>query len=217
MVTLETLLATTAASLALAAPSPAPQRALAPPAQTAQSYLKIGDIAGEREHERAGGTEAQGAWIELSSLRWATTSADGEFWFEELVPGAHHDRDHERASGERAHRVVVKEVGKPGGMRPPEANREATAKRDLPAGTRLLVVDGRFARCALGTRHPALGVRHGDTAYRLEDVTIVACRKGARRGGAADDRPTEELAFYYDKIVYSYRAREHVLLGRQIP
>lgn len=49
--------------------------------------------------------------------------------------------------------------------------------------------------CKVGDRYPMLHLAGEDgQAYRLSDVKVASC------GGDADDRPTEEVAFYYNKI-----------------
>jgi hypothetical protein len=50
-----------------------------------------------------------------------------------------------------------------------------------------------WAACRVGARYPSLRLADGAQAYTLEDVTVASC-------GDADDRPTEEVAFYYNKV-----------------
>ena len=51
-----------------------------------------------------------------------------------------------------------------------------------------------WSACRVGARYPSLSLAGGAKAYLLEDVTVASC------GGDADDRPTEEVAFYYNKV-----------------
>ena len=61
----------------------------------------------------------------------------------------------------------------------------------------------RLARRA-GPSAAAIGrigqLGEGGKTYRLQDVTVASCG----RSGDADDRPTEEVAFYYNRIAFNY-------------
>jgi hypothetical protein len=48
----------------------------------------------------------------------------------------------------------------------------------------------------VGARYPALELGGGGKAYVLQGVTVARC--GGK--GDGDDRPTEEVAFYYNKV-----------------
>lgn len=56
-----------------------------------------------------------------------------------------------------------------------------------------------WAGCRVGKRYPSLELGEGGKTYTLQDVTVANCG----RSGDADDRPTEEVAFYYNKIVFN--------------
>lgn len=51
--------------------------------------------------------------------------------------------------------------------------------------------------CRVGTRYPQLQLGAAGRTYTLVGVTVASCSSGA---GDADDRPTEEVAFYYNRI-----------------
>lgn len=93
-----------------------------------------------------------------------------------------------------------------GGGRTETASGQATGKRQhMPIRTRAyydqprgkgsvwIRVGSPWAACRVGARYPSLRLAEGAQAYTLEDVTVVSC-------GDADDRPTEEVAFYYNKV-----------------
>lgn len=52
--------------------------------------------------------------------------------------------------------------------------------------------------CRVGARYPSLELGEGTKRYVLQDVTVASC------GSAADDRPPEEVAFYYNRIAFNY-------------
>ena len=93
-----------------------------------------------------------------------------------------------------------------GGARTETASGQATGKRqhmpvrvrtyyDQPQskGSVWIRVATPWAACRVGARYPSLRLAEGARAYTLEDVTVASC-------GDADDRPTEEVAFYYNKV-----------------
>ena len=51
--------------------------------------------------------------------------------------------------------------------------------------------------CRVGARYPQLQLGAGGKLYTLGDVRVASCGRAA---GDADDRPTEEVAFYYNKV-----------------
>ena len=75
------------------------------------------------------------------------------------------------------------------------------AKRATPAakGSVWIRVSTPWTGCRVGRRYPSLELGDGGKTYRLQDVTVANCG----RSGDADDRPTEEVAFYYNKIVFN--------------
>jgi type VI protein secretion system component Hcp len=58
-----------------------------------------------------------------------------------------------------------------------------------------LTVLASLPNCRVGTRYPSLTLNGRGKSYTLHEVTVVSCGSAA-----ADDRPTEEIAFYYNKI-----------------
>lgn len=65
----------------------------------------------------------------------------------------------------------------------------------LGKGSVWIRVSSPWAACRVGARYPSLELAGGGKTYRLQDVTVAACG-----GTSADDRPTEEVAFYYNRI-----------------
>ena len=59
-----------------------------------------------------------------------------------------------------------------------------------------------WAACRVGARYPSLELNDGKTRYQLQEVMVSSCG----RSGDADDRPTEEVAFYYNRIAFNYSA-----------
>jgi hypothetical protein len=93
-----------------------------------------------------------------------------------------------------------------GGGRTETASGQATGKRQhLPIRARTyydqaqgkgsvwIRVATQWAACRVGARYPSLRLAGGAHAYTLEDVTVASC-------GDSDDRPTEEVAFYYNNV-----------------
>ena len=77
--------------------------------------------------------------------------------------------------------------------------RSAWVARSTPAqaGAVRVKVKLPWLACRVGARYPALELGGGDgKAYVLQGVTVASC--GGK--GDADDRPTEEVAFYYNKV-----------------
>ncbi|HEX6218425.1 MAG TPA: type VI secretion system tube protein Hcp [Sphingomicrobium sp.] len=72
------------------------------------------------------------------------------------------------------------------GLRQPPAQGTFRVKTKMP-----------WAGCRVGARYPQLQLGAGGRTYTLTGVTVASC--GAASGDA-DDRPTEEVAFYYNKI-----------------
>lgn len=190
------------------APSPPPERALG-------GYIKIPDIDGEstdNDHKD---------WIILESMSWptaASASDDGQFWFESLKPGLQTEdqgrntaRDAVKedstatgsASGKHQHKplAIVKRIDK---------SSPIMMHRKLAPATKLLVVEGRFDACEPGKHYPQLEVGQDGKNYQLHNVHVEGCSKVNATSGDADDRPTEEVAFYYNKIAFSYERRKMV-------
>ena len=53
-----------------------------------------------------------------------------------------------------------------------------------------------WADCRVGKRYPSLEISDGTQAHRLVNATVAGCG----RTGSAADRPTEEIAFTYNRI-----------------
>ncbi|MCM8557282.1 type VI secretion system tube protein Hcp [Sphingomicrobium sediminis] len=117
---------------------------------------------------------------------------------------------------ETQRRVIIKEVGK----RDAEAGEDGEVRREvrirrevdraspdmargeIDKSTPILMASGQFATCEVGAKMDALSVRDGDDTYVLTDAMVTACM-----GSTSSDRPTEEVAFYYNKIAFSYGSR----------
>ena len=123
-------------------------------------------------------------------------------------------------------------------------NAQPGARAQLASGT--LTVSGLFNRCRVGMRYPGLTFDDGAVVYRLRDATVTECVaasgdvadrpteqislsvSGATNdsrpteqvtlstAGDADDRPTEEVAFYYNKISFRYARGNMTMKGKKI-
>ncbi|WP_265530219.1 type VI secretion system tube protein Hcp [Sphingomicrobium marinum] len=169
-------------------------------------FLKIGDIEGEATD--AGHED----WIVIESVSFPTASPDGEFWFEGLRPGAAQDaKPRLRAPSRQVDRASPQLS---------QASNSGKAKvemhRPLAKGTPLMVVAGRFSDCKPGQIHDAVRIRSDDGEWLLTDARVEGCAKTMATSGDADDRPTEEVAFYYNKIAFSYAKRDPVIKGSKI-
>lgn len=81
-----------------------------------------------------------------------------------------------------------------GGRRLPVGSKlTVQVTRPLAKGSVWIRVATPWSACRVGARYPSLELAEGAQAYTLEDVTVASC-------GDADDRPTEEVAFYYNKV-----------------
>lgn len=100
-----------------------------------------------------------------------------------------------------------------GGGRTETASGQATGKRQhmpirarayydqpLATGSVWVRVASPWTACRVGARYPSIELGDGAARYVLQDVTVASC--GGSRD--ADDRPTEEVAFYYNKIAFNY-------------
>ncbi len=65
----------------------------------------------------------------------------------------------------------------------------------LPRGSVRVKVKMPWPTCRVGAAYPRLELAGGGRRYVLEGVTVASCGHSS-----ADDRPTEEVAFYYNKI-----------------
>jgi len=83
-----------------------------------------------------------------------------------------------------------------------KSNKRAAAARATPLdkGSVWVRVATPWAACRVGARYPSLELGGAGKRYVLQDVTVASC--GGSRG--ADDRPTEDIAFYYNKIAFNY-------------
>ena len=67
----------------------------------------------------------------------------------------------------------------------------------LPQGSVRVKVKMPWPACRVGATYPRLELAGGGKRYVLRDVTVASC---GRASGDADDRPTEEVAFYYNAV-----------------
>lgn len=72
-----------------------------------------------------------------------------------------------------------------------------TLSKPLPQGSVRVKVKMPWRACRVGATYPRLELGGGGKRYVLQDVTVASC---GRSSGDADDRPTEEVAFYYNKV-----------------
>lgn len=194
-------------------------------AAAADYYLKLGDIKGE-----AAGKEK---WIEIQGWDWgrtakvdsltikqsATDGAKGgnvefEWKVEEGESAPPGDPDRPIVAGTVPNPAVgANEKLTVGGARTETASGQATGKRQhMPIRTRTTYdaplakgsvwvrVSTPWAACRVGARYPSLELGGGAKRYVLQDVTVASCGGS----GDADDRPTEEVAFYYNRIAFNY-------------
>ena len=68
----------------------------------------------------------------------------------------------------------------------------------LPQGSVRVKVKMPWIACRVGNRYPRLELTGGGKTHVLEDVRVASCGSAS---GDADDRPTEEVAFYYNRIL----------------
>jgi len=69
--------------------------------------------------------------------------------------------------------------------------------QSMPPASGSLTVLASLPGCRVGARYPSLTLSGGGKSFTLQDVTVASCGATA---GDSDDRPTEEVAFYYNKI-----------------
>ena len=163
----------------------------------------------------------KGQQIEIQSFHWGprqSTSTDGSrgragnqvimddtAGREKLQPGG------ASGGGGAAQTVGANETLTVGGAQTEAA--QATGKRQhkaititkewdarsapLPQGSVRVKVRMPWLACRVGASYPRLELAGGGKTYVLEDVTVASCRAS----GDADDRPTEEVAFYYNRIL----------------
>lgn len=70
--------------------------------------------------------------------------------------------------------------------------------KPLDKGTVWVRVASPWASCRVGARYPSLTLSDGAKSHVLHDVSIADC------GNAAAGAPTEEVAFYYNRIAFNY-------------
>lgn len=222
----------TSASLRLSRVNPAIALALAlaaSPAAAAQvltGYLKFDYIDGE---SKARGHEGQ---IEILSIQWRNApAARGTFKGEiAAIEPAYRGSGGSKARGGTntvdSNEKITIHGGRTEGdtdrpviigtlPNPPKAPmqynpKELTVSKDnnwgtaraTPAakGSVWIRMSSPWAGCRVGKRYPSLELGEGGKTYRLQDVSVASCG----RSGDADDRPTEEVAFYYNRIAFNY-------------
>lgn len=74
-----------------------------------------------------------------------------------------------------------------------------TITKPLDKGSVWVRVASPWTGCRVGARYPSLELGDGAKRYVLQDVSVASCGRAA-----ADDRPTEEVAFYYNRIAFNY-------------
>lgn len=65
-----------------------------------------------------------------------------------------------------------------------------------PRGAVRVKVKMPWTACRVGTRYPMVELGEGSRVYKLHGAVVASC------SGDADDRPTEEVAFYYNRISF---------------
>jgi len=114
---------------------------------------------------------------------------------EVMVGMEHGDAASGQATGKRQHKPIT--ITKEWGAATPQI-----MKLDRPAakGSVWVRVATPWTACRVGARYPSLELGSAGKRYVLQEVTVASC--GGSRG--ADDRPTEEIAFYYNRIAFNY-------------
>jgi len=75
-----------------------------------------------------------------------------------------------------------------------------TLIKPLDKGTVWVRVASPWAGCRVGARYPSLALSDGAKSHVLHDVSVADC------GNSAAGAPTEEVAFYYNRIAFNYAA-----------
>jgi len=194
---------------------------LAAPAAAAPAFLKLGGVDGSTKAKDNHKDE-----IEILSYTWGESQeskvnkVDSFTVKQGAVPS-----DSGEKGGTQDINIGVGESLTPGGGVKPAlaighevqsprdtASGQATGKRmhkplritrPLDQGSVSLKLKSGWADCRVGMRLPSLEIGGGGQSYVLQDVTVASCGSAS---GAADDRPTEEVAFYYNKIAFNYAA-----------
>ena len=78
-------------------------------------------------------------------------------------------------------------------------HKPVTFTKPLDKGSVWVRVATPWAGCRVGARYPSLALSDGAKRYLLQDVVVSSCGGSS----AADDRPTEEVAFYYNKVAFN--------------
>ena len=76
-----------------------------------------------------------------------------------------------------------------------------TVTKPLDKGTVWIRVASPWANCRVGARYPSITLADGAKSHVLQDVRVASC------GDAAAGAPTEEVAFYYNRIAFNYAAK----------
>lgn len=189
------LAACTALPLLLAAPA-APQertvRATPSEPQAAMSgYIKIPDIDGESKGRKDSGD------AHLDYLTITLTKADDHDDLIDIHSVDWTTGSRARAMGERSDGDLV-------------------IAPSLSRTKSLLIVDGKFGKCTVGEKATRMIVQYAETEWQLSNVEIVGCGRPATTSARSGSRPTEEVAFYYNKIVFSYAKRDMIMKGKKI-
>jgi hypothetical protein len=114
---------------------------------------------------------------------------------EVMVGMEHGDAASGQATGKRQHKPIT--FTKEWGAATPQI-----MKLDRPAakGSIWIRTSQPWPACRVGARYPSLELGGGGKRYVLQDVTVASC--GGSR--SADGQPTEEVAFYYNRIAFNY-------------
>ena len=73
-----------------------------------------------------------------------------------------------------------------------------TSAKPAAKGTVWVRVASPWAGCRVGARYPSITLSAGAKSHILHDVSVANC------GNSAAGRPTEEVAFYYNRIAFNY-------------
>ncbi len=73
-----------------------------------------------------------------------------------------------------------------------------TLTKPLDKGTVWVRVASPWTGCRVGDRYPSITLADGARSHVLHDVSVANC------GNAAAGAPTEEVAFYYNRIAFNY-------------
>lgn len=163
----------------------------------AGQYMSLGDSTPAASSVQRGKEK----WIEIQGWDWGAPGTAGTG----NSVGASR-----RSTGDPDRPVIAGNVPNPAAAKRQHGQVTITKEWDaatprlatpLAKGSVWIRVATPWTACRVGARYPSLELGDGGgKKYLLQDVTVARCG----RSGDADDRPTEEVAFYYNRIAFKY-------------